>query len=335
MILFQLYVFFQIPPSSVPKMFSKKCMVVGSLLVMAAQTATAASTCSGMAGLVDTICGQNGYAGVLVDNAGAVDCAGDTCNNNDAITCCKPAALCTTITDVSDPFALSEVCSDNAVYANAVTVGAFCAGTACALSDESRCCVVKANCDTITLGTSPSLTEVCGGDDAFTGALIGSASSTKCAGAACGLVDKSTCCAQKATCGTITADSSPNLATVCGNDPGYTGALGSSSAKCAGATCGTSDKGTCCAEKSSAGDDGDDDDNDDDDDNKFSNTCTAPKKQCEGSHEYLSGFKGGCHSCDDGPESCADLVSMIKKGGCYAECAGKIVFFHPLFYVLI
>jgi hypothetical protein len=28
-------------------------------------------------------------------------------------------------------------------------------------------------------------------------------------------------------------------------------------------------------------------------------------------------------------------VSMIKKGGCYAECAGKIVFFHPLFYVLI
>ena len=171
------------------KMFSKKCMVVGSLLVMAAQTATAASTCSGMAGDVDTICGQNGYAGVLVDNAGAVDCAGDTCNNNDAITCCKPAALCTTITDVSDPFALSEVCSDNAVYANAVTVGAFCAGTACALSDESRCCVVKANCDTITLGTSPSLTEVCGGDDAFTGALIGSASSTKCAGAACGTVD--------------------------------------------------------------------------------------------------------------------------------------------------
>ena len=228
-------------------MFSKKCMVVGSLLVMAAQTATAASTCSGMAGDVDTICGQNGYAGVLVDNAGAVDCAGDTCNNNDAITCCKPAALCTTITDVSDPFALSEVCSDNAVYANAVTVGAFCAGTACALSDESRCCVVKANCDTITLGTSPSLTEVCGGDDAFTGALIGSASSTKCAGAACGTVDKSTCCAQKATCGTITADSSPNLATVCGNDPGYTGALGSSSAKCLGATCGIGDKGTCCA----------------------------------------------------------------------------------------
>jgi hypothetical protein len=223
-------------------------MVVGSLLVMAAQTATAASTCSGMAGLVSTICGQNGYAGVLVDNPGAVNCAGDTCNNNDAITCCKPAALCTTITDVSDPFALSEVCSDNAVYAQAVTVGAFCAGTACALSDESRCCVVKANCNTITLGTSPSLTDVCGGDDAFTGVLIGSASSTKCAGATCGTVDKETCCVQKATCGTITANSSPNVTTVCGNDPGYTGALGSSSAKCLGATCDPmNDRATCCA----------------------------------------------------------------------------------------
>jgi hypothetical protein len=253
------------------KMFQKKCMVVGSLLVMAAQTATATSTCSGMTGLKATICGQNGYSGEYVDNPGDVNCAGDTCNNNDAITCCKPAALCTTITDVSDPFALSEVCSDNAVYAQAVTVGAFCAGTACALSDESGCCVVKANCDTITLGTSPSLTAVCGDDDAFTGTLIAGA---KCAGATCALVDKETCCVQKALCGTITADSSPNLPTVCGNDPGYTGALGSSSAKCAGATCDATDRATCCAAATPADDDGDDDDDDDDDDTPAA-TCSV------------------------------------------------------------
>jgi hypothetical protein len=233
---------------------------------------------------------------------------------------------------VSDPFALSEVCSDNAVYAEAVIAGAFCAGTACAESDESRCCVVKANCATITLDTSPSLTAVCGGDDAFTGTLIAGA---KCAGAACALVDKGTCCVQKALCGTITADSSPNLATVCGGDPGFTEAIGSSSAKCAGATCDATDRATCCAAATPADDDDDDDKDKDKDDDKFSNTCTAPKDKCDSAQNYLSGFKGGCHSCDDGPESCADLVSMIKKGGCYAECAGKIVFFHPLFYVLI
>ena len=317
------------------KMFSKKCMVVGSLLVMAAQTATAV-TCASITGSSDptlaVLCGGAGYTGDL-ESPTNQNCDNTPCSGTDAAKCCVAKANCDTINGLSDP-SLGEVCVAAVGYLEVLIAGAFCAGTTCQTSDQSSCCVPAVNCDTITANSSPNVTTVCGGgDDDFTGVLIAAADSTKCAGAACGLVDKSKCCVQKATCGTITADSSPSLATVCGGDPGYTEAIGSSSAKCAGATCGTSDKGTCCAEKSSAGDDGDDDD--DDDDNKFSNTCTAPKKQCEGSHEYLSGFKGGCHSCDDGPESCADLVSMIKKGGCYAECAGKIVFFHPLFYVLI
>jgi hypothetical protein len=174
---------------------------------------------------------------------------------------------CSSISNTTNP-TLAVLCGDQSLYTGSkltMALNTACTNDPCSGNDAAKCCEPKANCDAgVTLGTSPSLTEVCGGDDAFTGTLIAGA---KCAGAKCGLVDKSTCCVQKAACGTITADSSPSLATVCGDDPGYTGALGSSSAKCAGATCGVGDRATCCAtppKTPPAGGDDNDGVNDDD-----------------------------------------------------------------------
>ena len=277
-------------------MFSKKCMVVGSLLVMAAQTATAVtcasittsstpnlatvcgagytgvlelpdnqdcantpcsgandaatccvshSPCSGMAlDLKDQICGQNGYSGEYVDNPGTVKCAGVTCANNDAITCCKPAALCSTIS------APATFCSSDLEYAQprALIDNAFCLLETCATSgdtsaDEARCCVPRANCDTI----STVAATFCAGD-AYTGAFKSADVGNRCAGAACVSGDAAACCDEKAPCDSLIDNgASPDLAAVCGGNVAYSGAVKAGDAhKCATATCQTSDAAACC-----------------------------------------------------------------------------------------
>ena len=84
---------FNSSPSSVQTMFLNKCMVVGSLLVMAAQTATAVQcntiTTSSTPNLA-TLCASPTYTGVLElpDNQ---NCANSPCSGADAATCCVAA----------------------------------------------------------------------------------------------------------------------------------------------------------------------------------------------------------------------------------------------------
>jgi hypothetical protein len=53
----------------------------------------------------------------------------------------------------------------------------------------------RAKCNTITSGSTPTLSTVCGVGGSYTGALITAAATTKCAGSTCGAVDRETCCA--------------------------------------------------------------------------------------------------------------------------------------------
>ena len=79
------------------KMFQKKCMVVGSLFVMAAQTATAVD-CSSVVGNVQwALCARPNYTGAKISPNPGTDCANTPCGGADADLCCVPTALCSTI----------------------------------------------------------------------------------------------------------------------------------------------------------------------------------------------------------------------------------------------
>ena len=104
--------------------------------------------------------------------------------------------------------------------------------------------VCTATCATLT-PAGGLLSSVCAGP-AYTGALLGAADLTSCAGATCGAADAATCCEPSASCATLSA-SDASLSSVC-VVPIYTGALVAVPAtiNCAGATCGAADAATCC-----------------------------------------------------------------------------------------
>jgi hypothetical protein len=143
---------------------------------------------------ITSLCGTRG----LIDAASSTKCAAPSgCTvANDAATCCKAGAKCSTLTSSSSP-TLESTCTGGS-YTGALISAASstdCAGTTCITSDASTCCQVKAKCSTLTSSSSPTLESTCTGGS-YTGALISAATSTDCAGATCSTSDASTCCVQ-------------------------------------------------------------------------------------------------------------------------------------------
>ena len=202
-------------------------------------TPTLAATCTGAS-----------YTGALIDAATSTYCAGLACATLDT-NCCAVKAKCDTLTDSSTP-TLEATCT-GASYTGAL-IGASattdCADVACATSDASSCCAVKAICDTVTTSSTPTLAATCTGAS-YTGALIDAATSTYCADVSCAESDASACCARNtaAKCDTLTASSTPTLAATC-TGASYTGALigAAATTDCADVACATSDT-NCCEAK--------------------------------------------------------------------------------------
>jgi len=196
------------------------------------------------------VCTGGSYSGSLISTASSTNCATNACGTTDASSCC--AALCSTITSTSVP-SLATICSGSSFsYTENLIAGKSCTGLICSTSDKATCCEVNARCNTITTGSTPSLSTVCGGGGSYTGALIDAATTTNCAGLACANLDKATCCAVKAKCITLTTDSDPTLAATCTTTgTSYNGALigASATTECAGVACATSDASSCCAVK--------------------------------------------------------------------------------------
>ena len=130
-------------------MFQKKCVVVGSLLVMAAQTATALM-CDNVGNYPvweSPLCeNDKRYTGELDEFGGGI-CANDPCEGaNDVKTCCVAAANCDTLNAESNP-TLATVCADADLYVQAVKGGdIYCTGKMpphCQTSDAATCCEAK------------------------------------------------------------------------------------------------------------------------------------------------------------------------------------------------
>ena len=74
-------------------------MVVGSLLLMAAQTATAVPCSSVTGNDLTTLCARPNYTGAKITANTGSECTNNPCSGADADLCCKPAtAKCNSIT---------------------------------------------------------------------------------------------------------------------------------------------------------------------------------------------------------------------------------------------
>ena len=214
------------------------------------------STIDGIDGrpALDSVCDSNhGRTGELIANA---KCGGAACSSDDTVACCESTfAKCNSLTASSTPTAAATCTGALNKYTGSLIEAAtstYCAGTACATSDASSCCQVKASCDTITLSSTPTLAETCTSASGSTGALIGTNSDiTYCARSTCATSDNDICCVKNALCDTITTGSTPTLAETCTSASGSTGALIGASGwtYCAGTTCATSDT-NCCVQSS-------------------------------------------------------------------------------------
>ena len=121
-------------------------MVVGSLLVMAAQTVTAVP-CSSITGssspTLAVLCEQPLYTESKLTSALNTECTNNPCSGGDAATCCEPAANCRT-------FGASN-CTVGEAYTGGLKPdndADRCSGAVCTSTDEAACCAQKAYCST-------------------------------------------------------------------------------------------------------------------------------------------------------------------------------------------